>query len=289
MTEKPSHASPTQAAMRVLSALIEARTGQELSVARSWRIESSLKPVLRDTGIASLELLVGQLVSGRNEALTATVVNALLNNETSFFRDATVFDQIDRDALETLRKRCSDMRRLRIWSAACSTGQEAYSLAMMLRDGGARWTGWTFDIFASDVSDAAVARAREGRFSRFEIQRGLPIRKMLGWFREDGEEWVADPILSRDIRFAVHDLREPAPGTFDLILCRNVLMYFPVTVRTKVFERLSDALAPGGLLVLGAGETVIGQTDRFTSDAALRGLYAAVTDASHSPLRAASR
>ncbi len=289
MTEKSAHAGPTQAAMRVLSALIEARTGQQLSAARSWRIESSLKPVLRETGIASLELLVGQLVSGRNEALTATVVNALLNNETSFFRDTTVFEQIDRDAFEALRKARSDTRRLRIWSAACSTGQEAYSLAMMLRDSTPRWAGWTFDILASDVSGAAVARAREGRFSRFEIQRGLPVRKMLSWFREDTEEWVADPALSRDIRFVTHDLREPAPGVFDLILCRNVLMYFPVPVRTKVFERLSDALAPGGLLVLGAGETVIGQTDRFVSDPEMRGVYTSAADVSHSPLRAASR
>ncbi|MEP6785612.1 MAG: protein-glutamate O-methyltransferase CheR [Sphingomonadales bacterium] len=285
MTERP--ASP--AAIRVLSALIEARTGQQLSAARSWRIESSLKPVLRETGLASLDLLVGQIVSGRNDGLASTVIDALLNNETSFFRDAAVFEQLDRNALEALQTCRTDTRRLRIWSAACSTGQEAYSLAMMLRDGGARWAGWTFDIFASDVSGAAVARARRGRFSRFEIQRGLPVRKMLNWFREDGDEWVADPFLSRDIRFAVHDIRQPAPGVFDLILCRNVLMYFPVPVRTKVFGRLSEALAPDGLLILGAGETVIGQTDRFASDPDMRGVYRPTPETSLSPLRVASR
>lgn len=289
MTNTPQASASTQAAIRVLSGLIEARTGQHLSAARNWRIESSLKPVLRDTGLPSLEALVGQLVSGRNEALTAKVVNALLNNETSFFRDATVFEQIDRDALGAIASARADTRRLRIWSAACSTGQEAYSLAMMLRDGGARWAGWTFDILASDVSSDAVARARRGRFSRFEIQRGLPVRKMLNWFREETDEWVADPVLSRDIRFMIHDLREQAPGSFDLILCRNVLMYFPKDVRARVFDRLADALVPGGLLVLGAGETVIGQTDRFVSDSAMRGLYSAAADASQSPLRAASR
>lgn len=282
-------ATPNPAAIRVLSALIEARTGQQISAARSWRIESSLKPVLRDTGLASLDMLVGHLVSGKNEALAATVVNALLNNETSFFRDVNVFEQIDRDALEVLRERRGATRKLRIWSAACSTGQEAYSIAIMLRDANVRWAGWTFDILATDISCAAVARARKGRFSRFEIQRGLPVRKMLNWFREDGDEWVAEPTLSRDIRFAKHDLRDPAPGVFDLILCRNVLMYFPVSLRTKVFDRLSDALAPGGMLVLGAGETVIGQTDRFVSDSGMRGLYSAASDASQSPLRAASR
>lgn len=287
MTAQPTALNP--AAVRVLSALIEARTGQHISAARSWRIESSLKPVLRQTGLASLDQLVGQLVAGRNEALAATVVNALLNNETSFFRDVNVFDQIDRDALELLRERRAATRKLRIWSAACSTGQEAYSIAMMLRDAPQRWAGWSFDIFASDISCAAVARARKGRFSRFEIQRGLPVRKMLNWFREDGDEWVASPTIARDVRFARHDLRDPAPGVFDLILCRNVLMYFPVALRTKVFDRLADALAPGGMLVLGAGETVIGQTDRFVSDSGMRGLYSAAPVASQSPLRAASR
>lgn len=287
MIDQPAALSP--AAVRVLSALIEARTGQQISAARSWRIESSLKPVLRDTGLASLDLLVGQLVSGKNEALAATVVNALLNNETSFFRDVNVFDQIDRDALEVLRERNAATRKLRIWSAACSTGQEPYSIAMMLRDAGPRWAGWSFEILATDISCAAVARARKGRFSRFEIQRGLPVRKMLGWFREEGDEWVAQSALSRDIRFAKHDLRDAAPGVFDLILCRNVLMYFPVALRTKVFDRLFDALAPGGMLVLGAGETVIGQTDRFIADPAMRGLYSAAGGASPSQWRVASR
>jgi chemotaxis protein methyltransferase CheR len=213
----------------------------------------------------------------------------LLNNETSFFRDTASFDQLDRDALESLRTDRASSRRLRIWSAACSTGQEVYSLAMMLRDAGPRWAGWTFDILATDASASTVARARKGRYSRFEIQRGLPVRTMLRWFREDGEDWVADPSLTRDIRFATHDIREPAPGRFDMILCRNVLMYFAVPLRRQVLDHLADALEPGGVLMLGAGETVIGQTERFTSHPDMRGLYVAAHEVSRSPLRVATR
>lgn len=279
----------TASATRLLSALIEARTGQQLSAARSWRIETALKPLLRETGIATIDLLVGQLAGTGNERLATQVVEALLNNETSFFRDTTIFDQLAGEPMAELRRLRGETRHLRIWSAACSTGQEAYSLVMMLRDGGPRWAGWTFDILATDISGSAVRRAKAGRYSRFEIQRGLPVRTMLRWFREDGDQWVVDDALNRDLRFATHDVRNAAPGRFDLILCRNVLMYFPVPVRTQVFDRLADALDPGGILMLGAGETVIGQTERFASRPDLRGLYVAADEVSRSPLRVARR
>lgn len=279
---------PTAAA-RILAGLLEARTGQLLSPARNWRIEASLKPLLRQEGLGSVDALVGRMTKGGNVELATQAVEALLNNETSFFRDTTAFNQLEMDALEVLCTSRAATRRLRIWSTACSTGQEAYSLAMMLRDGGLRWAGWTFDILATDISGEAVDRAKTGRFSRFEIQRGLPVRTMLRWFREDGEDWTVDPALKRDIRFAIHDIRDAAPGRFDLILCRNVLMYFAVPLRSLVFDRMADALDPGGILMLGAGETVLGQTERFVSHPEMRGLYMAAPDVSQSPLRAASR
>jgi chemotaxis protein methyltransferase CheR len=282
-------ADPDGGATRILSALLESRTGQQLSPARSWRIEASLKPILRELGLPTLDALVARLSTAGESALPARVVEALLNNETSFFRDASAFDQLNRDALDRLRQSRKTSRRLRIWSAACSTGQEAYSLAMLLRDDGPRWAGWTFDILASDASLSAVARAKAGRYSRFEIQRGLPVRTMLRWFRETGEDWLVEPALARGIRFATHDIRRPAPGRFDLILCRNVLMYFGVPLRTQVLDHLADALDPGGILMLGAGETVIGQTERFASHPDMRGLYVAAREVSRSPRRAAAR
>ncbi len=280
---------PTSPATRILAGLLQARTGQLLSQARSWRIEASLKPLLRQEGLTSIDALVGRMTKGGNAELATQAVEALLNNETSFFRDSAAFSQLEVEALEGLRSSRSATRRLRIWSTACSTGQEAYSLAMLLRDGGSRWADWTIEILATDISGEAVARARTGRFSRFEIQRGLPVRTMLRWFREDGEDWVVDPALQRDIRFATHDIRQPAPGRFDLILCRNVLMYFAIPLRTQVFDRLAEALEPSGIMMLGAGETVLGQTDRFISHPGMRGLYVAAAEVSQSPLRVASR
>lgn len=276
-------------AARVLGDLLASRTGQQVLPSRSWRIESSLKAVLRELGLTTLDPLVVLLASGSNSALATKVVEALLNNETSFFRDSLAFEQLERDALEQLRRARAPARRLRIWSAACSTGQEAYSLAMMLRDAGPRWAGWTFEILATDISGATIARARAGRYSQFEIQRGLPVRTMLRWFRQEGDDWVIDPALRRDVRFAKHNLCDPAPGRFDLILCRNVLMYFSPAVRATVFCRIADALDTGGVVMLGAGETVLGQTERLVSNPDMRGLYTAALDLSHSLDRAAAR
>lgn len=261
------------AALRVLGGLLEARTGQQLVAGRQWRIETALKPIAKQLRLDSVDDLVGQLVCAADDALARRVVEALLNNETSFFRDPGVFELLGSTAFDRLRDARKSSRRLRLWSAGCSTGQEAYSLAMMLQESEARWAGWSIDLAATDVSEAAVSRARRGRYSQFEIQRGLPVRTMLRWFEQDGEEWIVSPLLRRKVRFAVHNLLTPPPGMFDVILCRNVLMYFAPVVRRAVFDRLHEALAPDGVLMLGAGETVIGQTERFASDPSLRGLY----------------
>ena len=262
-----------ESAIRILGGLLEARTGQQLVAGRQWRIETALKPVARSLGLDTVDALVGKLLSGREEALATRVVEALLNNETSFFRDPGVFELLNGAAFEQIQSARRDTKRLRIWSAGCSTGQEAYSLAMLMCEAEARWAGWAINISATDVSDSAVKRARMGRYSQFEIQRGLPVRTMLRWFEQENEDWVVDARLRRMVRFATHSLTTPPPGQFDVILCRNVLMYFAPPVRRAVFERLHEALAPDGVLMLGAGETVIGQTTRFAADPSLRGLY----------------
>ncbi len=261
------------ATVRILGSLLEARTGQQLVAGRQWRIETALKPVARALGLDDVDALVAKLLSGKEEMLATRVVEALLNNETSFFRDPGVFDLLNSTAFDRLRTARRNTKRLRIWSAGCSTGQEPYSLTMLLLEAEARWAGWSLDISATDVSETAVARARRGRYSQFEIQRGLPVRTMLRWFEQQGEDWVVDNRVRRMIRFATHSLIMPPPGQYDVILCRNVLMYFPPSVRRAVFERLHEALAPDGVLVLGAGETVIGQTTRFAADPHLRGFY----------------
>jgi chemotaxis protein methyltransferase CheR len=257
----------------VFADLLERRTGQRISAGRSWRIEAALRPFLRELGMADLGVLADR-ITGRDEALGTRVTEALLNNETSFFRDMAMFDVLGRQLLPMLAQSNMATRRLRFWSAGCSTGQEAYSLAMMIRDQGALWDGWTIDILATDVSTSVVDRARAGRYTQFEIQRGLPVRTMLRWFEQQDEEWLIDPRLRRDVRFATYNLLLPAPGRFDVIFCRNVLMYFQAEARTRLFNHLADALDPGGVLVLGAGETVTGQTARFAPHPEWRGFHA---------------
>jgi chemotaxis protein methyltransferase CheR len=260
---------------RILASLLEARTGQQLTMSRRWRIETALASLLRERGIASLDELITILVMGREPSLSNQVVEALLNNETYFFRDRTPFDLLSAHALPTLAKKRHASRRINIWSAGCSTGQEAYSLAMLFAENAAAWAGWTIDILATDVSGAAIDRARSGIYTQFEVQRGLGINQMIRWFEETDAGWRAAEALRKPVRFQVHNLLEqpPHPGAFDIILCRNVLLYLSPEKRTLAFERLASAMTPDGWLMLGAGETVIGQTRKLASDSSARGLY----------------
>ena len=260
---------------RILAGLLEARTGQQLTMSRRWRIETALSALLRERGIPTLDELITILVMGREPSLATKVVEALLNNETYFFRDRTPFDLLNKAALPKLMQTRQSEKRLRIWSAGCSTGQEAYSLAMLFAEEPQRWTGWTIDILGSDVSEEAVRRAREGIYSQFEVQRGLGIAQMIKWFEECDGGWRAIEPLRRVVRFQVHNLLEPTPhpGSFDIVLCRNVLLYLNAERRSQVFDRIASAMAGDGYLMLGAGETVIGQTRRFEADSDARGLY----------------
>lgn len=261
------------AALRYLAGLLEQRTGQQIGPNRLWRVETVLKSLMKVRGLTDLGAVVGAIGSNRDPALASEVVEALLNNETFFFRDAQSFDQLRTGALEALRIARSSSRQLSIWCAGCSTGQEAYSLAMMFADAPARWDGWSINITATDVSDAALQRAKAGYFSQFEIQRGLPVGSMLRWFDQIGDQWRVKRELSRRLHFRRHNLLMAQTGLFDIVLCRNVLLYFSTERRREAFDRLAASLHPDGYLMLGAGETVIGQTEAFASDSLLRGLY----------------
>ena len=267
---------------RILAGLLEARTGQQLTMNRRWRIETAVAGLLRERGIASLDELITILVMGREPALATHVVEALLNNETYFFRDRQPFDLLSAQALPALARTRGDKKRLRIWSAGCSTGQEAYSLAMLFAEDPVQWSGWTIDILGTDVSSTVVDRARSGTYTQFEVQRGLGINQMIRWFEECDDGWRAVEALRKPVRFQVHNLLEapPHPGQFDIILCRNVLLYLNSEKRTLAFDRLASALAADGALMLGAGETVIGQTRRLAADRECRGLYRLASDPS---------
>ena len=264
----------TPLAARNLAGVLEQHTGQQLAAGRRWRLETALGPVLKRFDIDSLDHLAGLVCTGANPELIDEVVEALLNHETSFYRDLAVFRGLGQDALPRLAAARTRDRRLRIWSAGCATGQEAYSLAMLFDAQRTQWQGWEVEILGTDVSPQAIAQARSGLYSQFEAQRGLPITELIANFDADNESWRLKSALRERVRFAIHNLFDPPPaGRFDLILCRNVLLYFVAERRAKVLERLAAAIAPDGLLMLGAGETMLGLPDWFEPDPFTRGLY----------------
>lgn len=267
MTTVPAPPAPRpSSAHAVLAALLEARTGQQIASYRAWRLDTALKPLLIERGLEGLDGLVELLLGGKDQLIGDRIVESLLNGESSFFRDSATFDLIGQAIAASPRE-----GRARLWSAGCGTGQEPLSLAMMFAEQG----GAMPEIVATDVSEASLVRARTGRYTQFEIQRGLPVRQLMRWFEGTGAEWTASAELLRHVRYhRLNLVAEPAPaGQFDLVLCRNVLLYFAVPHKVAVFAKLATAIRPGGFLALGAGETVIGQTGLFQPSRPFRGLY----------------
>ncbi|TAD73683.1 MAG: protein-glutamate O-methyltransferase CheR [Sphingomonadales bacterium] len=274
----------SEASHQIIADLLEARTGQHLTESRRWRVNSALAGIFRAHGISNVDQLVCLLAAppGGPDGtdLAQDVVEALLNNETYFFRDKPTFDQLPGEILPELAHRRRDVRRLSIWSAGCSTGQEVYSLAMLFAEQAERWQGWTIDILGTDVSHRAVSAARSGLYSQFEVQRGLGVTQMLRHFEETPRGWQVRDDVRQMVRFGHHNLlASPHPGRnpFDLVLCRNVLLYFERATRNIAFARLSGAVMPDGYLMLGAGETVVGQTDRFVPTARRASFFEPVT------------
>ena len=253
------------ASHRIIADLLTSRTGQQLTEGRRWRVSTALSGLYREFGIENVDQLACLLERPGEHRLATRVVEALLNNETYFFRDHAYFAALLSQVLPELARRREDSRRLRIWSAGCSTGQEALSLAMGFAEQPGRWQDWTIEILGTDVSNKAVEQARKGVYSQFEIQRGISVAQMLNFFEETAGGWQAADRIRAFTRFERHNILDPAPppGKFDLILCRNVLLYFDPTTRRAAFNRLANALADDGPLMLGAGETVVGQTDRL--------------------------
>ncbi|KEO87876.1 MAG: CheR family methyltransferase [Erythrobacter sp.] len=269
----------SQASYQIIADLLAARTGQHLTESRRWRVPTALAGIFREHGISNVDQLVCLLDEPRRRAsdhdLATEVVEALLNNETYFFRDKPAFDQIPEDILPELARRREHTKRISIWCAGCSTGQEVHSLAMLFEDQKDRWAGWTIDILGTDVSHRAIRAARTGLYSQFEVQRGLGVAQMLRHFDETPDGWQIRDHVRGITRFQQHNILTEPPGRqrFDLVLCRNVLLYFERENRETAFRRLSAALARDGFLMLGAGETVIGQTRDFTPSPKRMSIY----------------
>lgn len=265
----------TEADFTFLRLLLQQRSGLSLTADKHYLAESRLGILCRRRDIADITTLVSRLRLGRDRALENAVVDAMTTNETLFFRDRTPFD-LFRDVILPERLTANAATRsLRIWCAAVSSGQEAYSLAMLLDEAAGRLAGWKIEIVGTDISAEILEKARSGLYSQFEIQRGLPIQMLLKHFEQRGDKWQVSQQLRRMVEFRPHNLLERNDhfGRFDVIFCRNVLIYFDVATKAKVLELLAPRLVPDGTLVLGAAETVLGLATRFACDPEHRGLY----------------
>ena len=251
------------AGFALLQRFMRENVGIALEAERRYLIEDRLRAILRDSKIVGLDELGGKLHKEPRSELANAVTDALTINETSFFRDKLLFRALTERLLPALIARRKDQRRLRIWSAGCSTGQEPYSLAMIIDDQMRQHAGWHIEILATDLSRHALDAARRGLYSQFEVQRGLPVQMLLRHFQQKGDLWRINDALRAKITFKTQNLMMPIgdPGLFDIILCRNVLLYFDVATKRRVLANLDAAMAEDGYLVLGAAERVGGLSE----------------------------
>jgi len=257
-----------------LRKLLKDHSGLDLSSDKQYLLESRLLPLARKFGLSGISDLVQKLKSGSTATITQ-VVEAMTTNETFFFRDKVPFDHFREAIMPELLKARLSRKSVRIWCAAGSTGQEPYSLAMCLKEMGAALNGWRVEILATDLSQEVLEKSKSGIYSQFEVQRGLPIQLLVKYFKQTGELWQINGDLRAMIQHRqlnlLHDFSQL--GVFDVIFCRNVLIYFDQDTKVNIFNRLAKAIEPDGFLVLGAAETVVGLTEAFKPFPDRRGLY----------------
>ncbi|MDX3808512.1 CheR family methyltransferase [Bosea thiooxidans] len=265
----------TETDFAFLRLLLRQRSGLALGPDKRYLAESRLSILCRRRGIESIDVLMQQVRLGRDGALEAAVVEAMTTNETLFFRDSTPFNVVRDVLLPEKLATSAGNRSLRIWCAAVSSGQEAYSLAMLIDGMADRLAGWRISILGTDISGEVLEKARTGLYSQFEIQRGLPIQMLLKHFSQRGDKWQVSERLRSMVEFRPHNLleRNDQFGRFDIVFCRNVLIYFDLPTKEKVLGLLAPRLAPDGALVLGATETVVGLATTLRPDPHQRGLY----------------
>ena len=264
-----------------VSQLLRKRAGIVLTGDKMYLLESRLAPLARKEGLPSIDDLITVVRSRRDERLIAQVVDVMTTNETFFFRDKTPFDHL-KDAIFPVLAQARRGSRIRIWCAACSTGQEPYSIAMMLDQNPALTGGVPVEIVATDISDRCLERARQGLFTQFEVQRGLPIQMLMHYFTQQDDHWRISERLRQMVSFRKMNLIEPAYnlGQFDIVFCRNVLIYFDGPTKGAVLDWIASTMNPGGFLLMGAAESIVGISQSFDVMQDRRGLYKLASRAS---------
>ncbi len=254
--------------------LLKEKSGLTLTQDKSYLLDSRLTPVARKWGYDSLDSMTMALRTLPKADLLKDVVEAMTTNETSFFRDSKPFDQF-RDIIIPHLIKTRPTKRVRIWCAASSTGQEPYSLAMLIKENAAKLPGWQFEIVATDIDTNVLESAKRGEYSQFEVQRGLPIQMLMKYFEQKGDRWCLKSDIKSMVQYKYFNLLESMHtlGRFDIVFCRNVLIYFDKETKAKVLQGMAQLLPDDGFVILGGAETVLGITDAFKPMDNTRGIY----------------
>ncbi|MEC9469962.1 MAG: protein-glutamate O-methyltransferase CheR [Pseudomonadota bacterium] len=265
----------TPSEFEFLKNFLKTRSGLVLSNDKQYLVESRLLPIARSSKLETLSAVIQQLQRGTNRTLETDVVEAMTTNESFFFRDKTPFEHFKDTMLPALLESRATRKQIKIWCAAASTGQEPYSLGICLKEDAAKMAGWRTRILGTDLSNEVLEKAKTGLYSQFEVQRGLPIQMLLKYFEQKGDMWQINAGMRAMIEWKKLNLLESFThlGEFDIIFCRNVLIYFDQATKTEILGRLAKSLPDDGYLVLGAAETVVGLTDAFKPVPGKRGLF----------------
>jgi len=260
-----------------LKEFLKNRSGIVLSADKLYLVESRLTPVARDLGMAGIDELIGELKTTLDESLKTKVTDAMTTNESFFFRDQSPFDNLRDHILPPMiaARKAKGQNRLRIWSAACSSGQEPYTIAMMLLENQGKFGDMKFEILATDLSTEIVDKAKAGAYSQFEVQRGLPIQLLVKYFTQTESAWQISEDIRNMVRFQTFNLLDSygVLGKFDIIFCRNVLIYFDQDTKGAILSRMADISPPDGALFLGGAESVIGISSDYQPVSGVRGVY----------------
>ena len=261
--------------IEIIRRVVQARSGLVIDPDKTYRVETCLGPVARREGFADISEMIRDIQAKRDNALMWAVTEALANTETSFFRDRAPFQQFREEILPELAVARGDTP-IRIWSAACSTGQEAYSLAMIVDDESSKYPGVKIELFGTDLSERCLEKAQSGLYTQFEVQRGLPIRLLVRHFEKNDETWSLSPRIRQSVRWRRVNLLADLSGLggFDVIFCRNVVSGFDRASAGRVLEQLAAALPEDGRLILGIDETGSDYTDALRPVQGRRGVYA---------------
>ncbi len=274
-----------------LRTLLKSASGLVLTDDKQYLIESRLLPVAKKLKYETIDAMVAELRRSEATSLKNQIVEAMTINESFFFRDKTPFDNFENIMLPKLLEAKKSQKHLRIWSAAASTGQEAYSLSMIMQEYAAELEGWRIEIIGTDLCSEALEKAKAGLYSQFEVQRGMPVKYLVKNFKQVGSMWQVNSKIKSSVQYRQFNLLNSFNllGRFDIMFCRNVLIYFDKETKSDIIERKGKQTNPNCYLVLGASETLVGLNDSFGTVPDARGLYQIKDQAGNKPASAITR